>query len=75
MAHLHNLVKQNNNFSLLKNIENPLLNPLKIIPGMLTMCIVCHNQLPNASLYIKIIINIHYAKSPFQSREGICSNT
>ena len=27
-AHLHNLIKQNNNFSILKKIENPLLNPL-----------------------------------------------
>ena len=25
-AHLHNLIKQNNNFSILKKIENPLLN-------------------------------------------------
>ena len=28
-AHLHNLIIQNNNFSILKKIENPLLNPLK----------------------------------------------
>ena len=27
-THLHNLIKQNNNFSILKKIENPLLNPL-----------------------------------------------
>ena len=27
-AHLHNLIQQNNNFSILKKIENPLLNPL-----------------------------------------------
>ena len=30
-AHLHNLMKQINNFSLLKKIENPPLNPLKIL--------------------------------------------
>ena len=30
-AHLHNLIKQNTNFSILKKIENPLLNPLKFI--------------------------------------------
>ena len=29
-AHLHNLIKQNNNFSILKKIENPLFNPLKL---------------------------------------------
>ena len=30
-AHLHNLMKETNNFSKLKKIENPLLNPLKVI--------------------------------------------
>ena len=28
-AHLHNLIKLSNNFSVLKKIENPLLHPLK----------------------------------------------
>ena len=29
LVHLYNLIKQNNNFSILKKIENPLLNPIK----------------------------------------------
>ena len=29
-AHLHNLIRLNNNFSILKKIENPILNPRKI---------------------------------------------
>ena len=28
-VHVHNLIKQNNNFSILKKIENPLISPLK----------------------------------------------
>ena len=31
-VHLHNLIKQNNIFSILKKIENPLLNPLNHPP-------------------------------------------
>ena len=36
-AHLHNLIKQNNNFSILKKIENPLLNPLTLFDRLKTI--------------------------------------
>ena len=32
-AHLHNLIKQNNNFPILQKIENPLSKTLKKIAG------------------------------------------
>ena len=36
-VNIHNLMKQNNNFSILKKIENPLLNPLKILQQFATI--------------------------------------